>query len=420
MKRFALYICYYNVTEPLVQTQVIAYLRELAKRDIEIHLLTFERERHSLEKQTAIRKEMAESGVHWHSLRYHQRPSLVATLYDIAVGTLAAFRICRKHDIQLVHARSHVPAAMALMLKRMLGCRFLFDLRGLLAEEYVDAGNWTKDDLKFWLTKAMERAFFRKADAFVMLTQRIKDELATGEPSLHNRVNDIQVIPCCVDVERFRGDTEAREEYRLKRRWEDRLVITYVGKLGTWYLPDEMARFFAIARNLEPRFFFQVLTQDDPSLIEHPLRAAGVSPEDYNVCYARPEALPTILAASDAGISFIRATYSKRASSPTKIGEYLAAGLPLVMNSGIGDCDQMLNEHRLGAMIQDYSDSEYRRAAHELTALLAGNDTSRRCREFAEQELSLSSIGGPRYAAVYERLLGAPSLTPVSHATEPA
>jgi glycosyltransferase involved in cell wall biosynthesis len=418
MRRAALYICYYNVGEPLVQTQVIAYLQELAKRDIEMHLLTFERERHSTEKREAIRSELSKSRIHWHSRRYHQRPSLIATLYDVAIGTLTALRICRRHQIEFVHARSQVPAAMALVLKRMLGCRFLFDVRGLLAEEYVDAGNWAKDDLKFRLTKRMERAFFKRADAFVMLTHRIKNELVRREKALQNRAGDIEVIPCCVNLDKFTFDADARTAYRRQRRWENRLVITYVGKLGTWYLPREMARFFAVARQVDPRFFFQALTQDDPSLIEQPLRSAGVSPEDYDIRYARPEDLPTILASSDAGISFIRASYSKRASSPTKIGEYLAAGLPLVTNSGIGDCDQMLSDHRVGSMIQDYSDVEYRRAARELSDLLAIPDTSQRCRECGEQELSLSSIGGPRYAALYERMLVAANVTAASNAAE--
>ena len=37
-----LYICYFGVRQPLVQTQVIPYLLEIAKDRIEISLLTFE------------------------------------------------------------------------------------------------------------------------------------------------------------------------------------------------------------------------------------------------------------------------------------------------------------------------------------------------------------------------------------------
>jgi glycosyltransferase involved in cell wall biosynthesis len=420
MKRAALYICYYDVTEPLVQTQVIAYVRELAKQDIEMHLLTFEREHHSIEKQRAIREGMAEAGIRWHALRYHQHPSLLATLYDIALGAIAAMRICRKHDIQLVHARSHVPAAMALILKRILGCRFLFDLRGLLAEEYVDAGHWTEGNLKFRLTKRMERVFFRKADAFVMLTHRIKEELIGSEPALQERAAEIQVIPCCVDIEKFPIDPQQRTAYRQERGWNDRLVVTYVGKVGTWYLPDEMARFFAAAQQRDSRFFFQVLTQSDPAPMQQALEGAGVQPKDYDIRFAPPRELPLILTACDASISFRKGEYSRLAASPTKVAECLAAGLPLVTNAGIGDCDQMLKTHRLGVVIAEHSDKEYRRAADELCALLEGEDgiVAQRCREFAERELSLSKVGRPRYTAVYERLLGIPVSAGASRAAE--
>ncbi len=184
MRRATLYICYYHITEPLVETQVIAYLRELARQGFEVHLLTFERESLSFERCKIIRAAMKRDGIYWHSLRYHQRPSLPATVFDIANGTWAALRICQKHKIGLVHARSHVAAAMAMNVKRLLRCRFLFDIRGLLAEEYVDAGHWIEGGIKYRLTKCMEQQFYRNADAFIVLTHRIKSELIDRELKL--------------------------------------------------------------------------------------------------------------------------------------------------------------------------------------------------------------------------------------------
>ena len=137
-----LYICYYHITEPLVQAQVVGYLETLASRGMAIHLLTFERERLKPEIYQFWRDNLAAKGITWHVLRYHQRPSLPATLYDIATGITAALWICWKHRIRMVHARSHVAAAIAWPLKRLFGYPFLFDLRGLMAEEYVDAGRW--------------------------------------------------------------------------------------------------------------------------------------------------------------------------------------------------------------------------------------------------------------------------------------
>jgi glycosyltransferase involved in cell wall biosynthesis len=404
-RRAALYICYYDVTEPLVQTQVVAYLKALASQGVEIHLLTFERVRHPAEERAAIERALAADGITWHHLRYHQRPSLPATLFDIGVGALTAIRLCRRHAIPLVHARSHVPAAMALVVQRVLGCAFLFDIRGLLAEEYVDAGHWRVGGLKYRLTKAMERVFFRKADAFVMLTQRIKDVLTATEPALRGRADQITVIPCCVDLDRFSITHEQRNAYRQERRWEARRVLTYVGKIGTWYLTGDMIGFFVALYRRDPRFFFQVLTQSDPEPLRAALVAAGVDPADFDIRYASPDRLPLILAASDAAISLIMASPSKRASSPTKVGECLAAGLPLVVNTGIGDCDRQVEDHQLGVVLSALTPAEFERGAERLCVLLDSAGTAQRCRAFAESILSLSQVGRPRYSEIYERLL---------------
>lgn len=414
-KPAVLYICYYNITEPLVQTQVVAYLRELAASGFEIHLLTFELRGLAADTRRRITDELAYQGIQWHSLRYHQRPSLPATLYDIALGTLAALRICKRYRIRLVHARSYVPAAMALILKRLLGCPFLFDVRGLLADEYRDAGRWAEDDLKYKLTKRMERVFFRCADAFVVLTKRILVELTSAASPLENREREIRVIPCCVDTDKFVISTEERDSYRRGRGWTNRRVLTYLGKLGTWYLAEEMARFFAVAREVMPDLFFQVLTQSGREPIERAMQANGIPALDYDIRFSPLEQVPLILAASDAGISFIRPCYSKLSSSPTKIGEYLAAGLPVVANTGIGDCDEMLEESRLGVILQEFSDSEYRQSAHALRMLIEEFGLHARCRAFVDRELSLTKVGGPRYVGVYERVMGCEALRLVDH-----
>jgi hypothetical protein len=84
--RQVLFISYNGMLDPLGQTQVLPYLRELAKKGVQFTLLSFEKP-HAFEpagvaKSEALRDELQTQGIDWHWLRYHRRPSLPATIYD--------------------------------------------------------------------------------------------------------------------------------------------------------------------------------------------------------------------------------------------------------------------------------------------------------------------------------------------------
>jgi glycosyltransferase involved in cell wall biosynthesis len=119
--------------------------------------------------------------------------------------------------------------------------------------------------------------------------------------------------------------------------------------------------------------------------------------------------LPAVLASCDAGISFIRPSYSKRASSPTKVGEYLAAGLPVVTNTGVGDVDALFAPGLAGVLIPSFDARALENAARALLELVAQPETPGRCRELARRELDLDRVGGPRYVAVLRELVAATS-----------
>ncbi len=395
----ALYICYYPVSEPLVQTQVIAYLRELAKAGHRIVLLTFEPQAPTGEVRMETNQRLAADGITWHWLRYHQRPSLPATIFDALAGVFVGWRLVRRYGVQLIHARSHVPAAMALALKRLLGVKVLFDVRGLLAEEYEDAGLWRRDSVKFRLTKALERRCLAAADAVVVLTERLKQRFVIGGVRA-----PITVIPCCVDMTAFESPDRATVSSQLTRL-RDRTVLIYVGKLGSWYLAEEMAQFFVEARTVLPDLHFLILTQSDHALAVSQLTRQEVPLEAFTVMTVAPTQVPDYLALADVGISFIRPCFSKLASSPTKIGEYLAAGLPVVTNAGIGDCDELFQDGLTGVIVASFDAAGYRDAASRLRDLLSQPEQVRtHSRELARRELSLEHVGAPRYRAVYEAL----------------
>ena len=185
----SLYICYLSLDDPLVESQVVAYLDGLASRGHTIHLLTFET-RLSRARRRDLRSLMRSRGLHWHGIRYHKRPSLAATAFDTLCGAIACAWLVRRYQLDAVHVRNHVPAAMAMLAAPFASHRLIFDIRGLMAEEYVDTGRWRRGGIAFLITKRVERAAIRRACGTVVLTQRVRRALF-GE----RRRADVFVIP---------------------------------------------------------------------------------------------------------------------------------------------------------------------------------------------------------------------------------
>jgi glycosyltransferase involved in cell wall biosynthesis len=80
------------------------------------------------------------------------------------------------------------------------------------------------------------------------------------------------------------------------------------------------------------------------------------------VVAGRREEMPELIAAGDIGVSIIEPTYAAKASCPTKVGEMLAMGVPLIANSGIGDMVEMIGASGAGAVIDRLDDAAYAEA----------------------------------------------------------
>jgi glycosyltransferase involved in cell wall biosynthesis len=403
----ALYICYFGLREPLVQTQVLPYLREIVKDGVEMHLLTFEPENWSSEDAHAEVRSLAGQGITWHRRRYHKWPSVPATLYDILVGTLTVRSLTKRFGFDILHARVHLPALMASIARRLIRQKpkILFDIRGFFPEEYTDAGIWPEDGLLYRTAKRIEKWLFKEADGFVVLTEKARDILfpnsrGTGFDALGRPVG---VIPCCVDLKRFDpANSASRAEVREELGLGDRFVAAYVGAFGGWYLTDETADLFGAMRDVRPDAFLLILTQSDPEKILPRLRTHGFADSDLKIMKVASEDIPKYLSAADLAVSFIKPSYSKQASSPTKNAEYLAAGLPIIANSNVGDVDALMVENGVGVLIDSFDQGSYLKA---IQTVLEMGDISERCRAVAREQFDLEEVGGARYRRLYQNLL---------------
>ena len=396
----ALYICYFGLREPLVQTQVLPYLRHISTEGVEMYLLTFEPHRRSLWSSAEIRKwelQLEADGIRWCSLPYHKWPRVPVTLYDIVLGALTVVRLVRREGIDTLHARSHIPMAMALLVQLFAGCRLVFDVRGLLADEYSAAGTWTADSLGFQVIKRLERWGLERADQIVVLTKRVQawlveEHLADGDK--------IVVIPCCVDLSRFKNGAPNHVS-----RKSDRFEVIYAGSVTGLYLLEEMGRFFLAIRARRPEAFLRILTKAPSEEVAARLRRVGLLPGSFWVGAVRLEDVPAYLRRASLGLSFRKPTAAQIAACPTKIPEYLAAGLPVVCNAGIGDMDEVLGQAGVGVLVRTLDSKAFAEAAEQVLSLTGDPDMQMRCIRVACQHFDLEQVGRAGYLRLYRRLM---------------
>jgi glycosyltransferase involved in cell wall biosynthesis len=129
-----------------------------------------------------------------------------------------------------------------------------------------------------------------------------------------------------------------------------------------------------------------------------------VPADRFSVLSVPARQVPSYLSAADAGLSFIKSCFSKLASSPTKNAEYLACGLPLIINSGIGDSDVLIDDWNAGVLLEDLTETEYAEAGTFIEAMAAKPGTRTAARAVAERLFDLERVGVERYAALYERV----------------
>ncbi len=409
-----LYLCYFGLREPLVQTQVLPYLRELKKGGIKISILTFEPDFQTAwtpEQIETERKKLADENINWYALPYHKRPSAPATVYDVFCGARFALKLIKREQIDVLHARVHVPAMMGAIAKKFSRrkVKLIFDIRGFFPEEYTDGGVWKENGWLYKIVKQVEKRLLKNSDAFVVLTEKAREILfpesaANGFDKLGRPV---EVIPCCVDLKRFADANEdSRRKIRQEYNLENRQVVVYIGSFGSWYLADEMADLMKAARERNSSTFALILTQSAPEIMAGKLKERGFSDTDFLVKKVPHLEIPKYLSAADLAVSFIKPCYSKLSSSPTKIAEYLASGLPIITNRGVGDVAEQIEADKTGAVVDDFSHSSYLKTLLEVENLRNEMNLAENCRQSAHDRFDLENTGGAKYRLLYKKLFG--------------
>ncbi len=336
----------------------------------------------------------------WHSLIYLKRTYLLAKVINIICGIIVSSFYVLRSNIEIIHCRSEVASVIGIAVKFFFGKKIIYDRRGFMAEDYVEGGMWNKRESALYkLLIFVDNKLLLYSDKVVVLTHRMKDWLIINRPWSRDKIT---VIPSCVDLSRFNLCKKA--ELKIKLGLDGKFLFVYSGSLGTWYLLDRMIDFFITAKTFIPNAHFLILTMSDHQIVKGIIRIKNVSAEDFTIKKVSFNEVPDYLGCADSSLCFIKPVISKVASSPTKLAEFLASGIPVVINSGIGDSDEILQKEKVGVIVKDFTQDSYQKSINNLLLLMQEKEALRcRCIDSAKKYFSLND-GVNKYREIYQAL----------------
>lgn len=403
----ALYISYDGMTDPLGRSQVIPYLIGLSATGIRFSLMSFEKPERYDKGSKAIADLLQAHNIRWLPQHYTKRPPILSTLWDIWQMRRAAVLEYEREPYDIVHCRSYISALVGLWLKKKYGVKMIFDMRGFWADERIDGGIWPRDKQPYKTIyeffKKKEKQYLLTADQVISLTDNARQEMQGWK--LRTALLPITVIPCCTDLSKFdpkKIDESRRQALKAELGIDDQdIVMSYLGSLGTWYMLDEMLDLFAAALTAHPHLKFLFITADAPSLVYEKAQKKDIPADRIIVRESPYDQVATFLSLSQIAIFFIKPAYSKKASSPTKQGELMAMGIPLICNKGVGDVDHIIEDTQAGIALDGFTASDYSYAASQIERLLAIDHEH--IQQGGYRYYALAE-GVKRYKAVYDKL----------------
>lgn len=261
--------------------------------------------------------------------------------FEGAVGEIV--QIADRFDVDVLHAEALYCARVALLVRARLPDIFTsVDWHGAVPEE-SRMGGAHENRVRFLETD--ERRILEVADLNVFVSgamaRHYDQKYAVGTiPQV--------VVPCCVSDKRF-PDSKRSVDLEFDK---GSLIFSYVGSMADWQCGLEMVKLFAAlhAHDNSCRFLMLVPEADHEKVRRH-MASSGLPEEAVRLHSVAHDEVPKYLATADIGVLLRREDVVNAVSSPTKFGEYLAAGLPVLMTDGVGDFSDLVRRRSLGVIV---------------------------------------------------------------------
>lgn len=373
---------YNRFFDPLIQSNFWLYIKDYLENEnnpYQFHLITYENPEFPLTKeQEALVSKWKEQGLEWTQLTWHPGKQLKNKFLDLWDGFKTVVKLRFKgynHIVTLGSVAGTYAYTYALPLRIKL---FLYQFEPH-SEYAIDNGMWSENGLQYKISHFLEKkaALYATtvASGTIFMKERVKDIWKSKAEFIR--------IPTVANDKKFIFNEQERIETREKLGIDkDAWVLYYPGKFGDLYYREEFAWMYKWLKEEEPKFHLLIVTPHTDEEVKQIFDSANVSPNDYTIAHSDYESIHKYHFASDFAIISVPQGPSKKFISNIKVGEYLCAGLPFLINKGVSEDYIYATEKNVGVVVDGFVKDEIKKAYPKIKEyLLKDRDTLRKhCR----------------------------------------
>ena len=386
-------VTYWSFEDALIQSYTLPYVRLIKKHlgtDTNIILITFDRNPHT-EQEIEI-----EPGITNYKFRLYNFG------WKAIIEVLAALRQMRKliasRNVFQLHGWCATGNGIAWVLSRKTGLPLIADSFEPNAEPMVETGTWKSGSIAFRIQFWLEKKTAQHATQLIAISPYMQDYMEK-KYGVTRKIKYIK--PACVDLELFSANKKHIGTLVNELQLQDKIICVYAGKIGGFYLEQELFDFFAVAeKKWGDKFRVVLLTSHEKSFVDNYATKAGFSVDKMIIRFVKHHEVPDYLGLGDFAIGPYKPVPSRLTCSPIKDGEFWALGLPIIITKGISNDTELIVKSKCGAVIESFTVSGYLTALDQIEVLLLDTSVADRCVQLARDYRDFG-IADKIYSEIY-------------------